>query len=189
MANELAIVDKKKLSPQERQDIDKQVEDLIERHKQNRYEINRLVFESTAALTAGDKYAQDMNTQGMLKRFRKRFTGGNARTQDVINADLVKAQYAAQQTLQKLADQNQLNVELIDLFNERLNASLTEVNVILSTRSSFDEAVIVMLPLSPFLISSVMDFAPASMEFSISSFTAEEGLSATSPAAIRLAVC
>ncbi len=39
----------------------------------------------------------------------------------------------------------------------------------------------------PFFISAVMFFAPASSEFSISSLTADDGRSTTSPAAMRLA--
>lgn len=124
----LAIVNTQSLSPQTIEEIDKQVVDLVERHKTNRYEINRLVFEGTAALTAGDKLAQDMNAQGKLKRFWKRFSGGNSQTQKEINADLIKAQCAAQQTLQRLADQQLLSFEVIAAVNNRLNASITEVN-------------------------------------------------------------
>ena len=79
----LSIVDKQSLSPQTIAELDKQVDALIERHRSNRYELKRLVFEGAAALTAG----------------------GNAQTQDAITADLLQAQYAAQQTLQRLADQ------------------------------------------------------------------------------------
>ena len=124
----LAIVDKQSLSPQTIAEIDKQVVDLVERHKTNRYEINRLVFEGTAALTAGNKLSQDMNSQGKLKRFWKRFSGCNSQTQKEINADLIKAQYAAQQTLQRLADQQLLGFELIAAVNNRLNASMLAVN-------------------------------------------------------------
>lgn len=128
MPNELQIVDMQSLSPQKISELDKQVGDLIERHKTNRCEINRLVFESTAAITVGDKLAQDMNSQGKLKRFWKRFTGDNSQTQKEINVDLVKAQYAAQQTLQRLAEQNLLSFELIAAVNNRLNVQMAEVN-------------------------------------------------------------
>lgn len=128
MPNELQIVDMQSLSPQKISELDKQVGDLIERHKTNRCEINRLVFESTAAITVGDKLAQDMNSQGKLKRFWKRFTGDNSQTQKEINVDLVKAQYAAQQTLQRLAEQNLLSFELIAAVNNRLNVQMGEVN-------------------------------------------------------------
>lgn len=128
MPNELAIVDTQNLSPQTITEINKQVGALIERHKDNRAEIIRIVFEGAAALTAGDKLAQDLSFQGKFKRFRKRFTGANGRTQDLISTNLIAAQYAAQQTLQKLAEQNLMTFELIAAVNNRLNSQMTEVN-------------------------------------------------------------
>ena len=128
LENKLSIVDTQSLSPQTIEEIDRQVDDLIECHKNNRYEINRLVFDSTVTLTAGDKLAQNMKSQGKLKRFWKRLNGDNDRTQDDINIDLVKAQYAAQQTLKILANQQLLGFELIAAVNNRLNASMLEVN-------------------------------------------------------------
>ena len=128
MSNKLSIVNVEVLSPQTIAEIDKQVGNFIERHRNNRQEISRLVFDGTAALTVSDKLAQNMNSQGTLKRFWKRFTGVNSQTQKEINVDLLKAQYAAQQTLQKLAEQNLLNTEMIVAINNRLNASMVEVN-------------------------------------------------------------
>ena len=49
-------------------------------------------------------------------------------------------------------------------------------------------SVILMYDIPPFLISIVILFAPASIEFSINSFTTEAGLSLTSPAAILFIV-
>lgn len=129
MTNELIIVNAQSLSPQTISEIDRQVDNFIERHKINRCELNRLVFDSTAALTAAEKAAQDMTLQGKLKRFWKRFTGSNARKQDDINANFIQAQYAAQQTLQKLAEQNLLSFELIAAVNNKLNVQMAEVNV------------------------------------------------------------
>ena len=141
MENELAIVDTQNLSPQEIRELDKEVTSLVERHKDNRYEINRLVFESMLALTAGDKLTKDKATQGFFKRLGKNITGNNNKTQNDINADLVKAQYAAQLTLQKLAEQNALSFELIAAVNNKLNASMlavnTEINNIYATLLTF----------------------------------------------------
>lgn len=128
MANELAIVSTESLSPQEVEELDQEVIGLVERHKGNRYEINRLVFESMTALTASDKQAKDKATQGFFKRLGKNITGKNNQTQNDINQDLVKAQYAAQLTLQKLAEQNSLSFELIAAVNNKLNASMLAVN-------------------------------------------------------------
>ena len=137
MTNELTIIDAQNLSAQEREELDKQVVNIIERHKNNRYEINRLVFEGTQALSAGEKFAQNVGKQGKLKRFWKRFSGGNARTQDDINTDLLKAQYAAQMTLQKLAEQNLMTFEVIAAVNNKLNASVLEVKSRINTLLKF----------------------------------------------------
>ena len=57
MRNELQCVDSGGLTEAEKTEINSQIDQIIERHKNNRYEINRLVFESTAALTAGNNLA------------------------------------------------------------------------------------------------------------------------------------
>lgn len=139
--NKLAVVDIKNLSPQEITEIDKQVDDLIERHKDNRYEINSLVFDGVAALTASKNLTQDINSQGTFKRFLKRITGENASTQDEINKNLIKSQYAIQQILQKIAEKNLMTFELIAAVNNKLNAHIINTNIkvndIYYTMSSF----------------------------------------------------
>ena len=128
MANELTNVDEKNLSAQEQSELDTQIDALIERHKNNRYELNRLALEGATALAAGDKLTQEKASQGFFKRFRKTISGANNRTQDEINKDLVKAQYAAQKTLQSLAEQNLMSFELIAVLNNKFNAAMIEVN-------------------------------------------------------------
>ena len=124
----LTIADTKNLSPRTVGEIDRQVDDFIARHKNNGAEINRLVFEGAAVLTASTDSSRKMSTQGTLKRFWSRLTGKNSRTQDTINADLAKAQYATQQILQKLADQQLLSFELIATVNDSLNYQMADVN-------------------------------------------------------------
>ena len=63
-------------------------------------------------------------------------------------------------------------------------AYLEKQSLASSSPMPFPSSVTLMYSLPPFLISTVMDEAPASTEFSTSSFTMERGLSTTSPAAI-----
>ena len=77
------------------------------------------------ALTAGDKSVKEKNALGFFKRH---FTGKSIAAQNDINKNLVIAQYAAQQTLQKLAEQNLMSFELIAAVNNKLNAAVLEVN-------------------------------------------------------------
>ena len=128
MPNELSIVNTQNLSAETIAKIDAQVDAFIAKHKENSVEINRIVFDGTAALVAGDNLAQNMGSHGKLKRFWRRFNGDNGRTQDTINANLIEAQYAAQKMIQKLAEQNLLTFELIAAVNNSLNAQIVEVN-------------------------------------------------------------
>ncbi|MBR4153482.1 MAG: tetratricopeptide repeat protein [Selenomonadaceae bacterium] len=125
---ELNIVNTQNLSTETIAKIDTQVDAFIAKHKENSVEINRIVFDGTAALVAGDNLAQNIGSQGKLKRFWRRFNGDNGRTQDTINANLIEAQYAAQKMIQKLAEQNLLTFELIAAVNNSLNAQIVEVN-------------------------------------------------------------
>lgn len=128
MPNELSIVNTQNLSTETIAKIDAQVDTFIAKHKENSVEINRIVFDGTAALVAGDNLAQNMGSHGKLKRFWRRFNGDNSRTQDTINANLIEAQYAAQKMIQKLAEQNLLTFELIAALNNSLNAQIEEVH-------------------------------------------------------------
>ena len=113
--SELNIVNTQNLSTETIAEIDAQVDAFIAKHKENSVEINRIVFDGTAALVAGDNLAQNMGSHGKLKRFWRRFNGDNGRT-------------AAQKMIQKLAEQNLLTVELIAAVNNSLNAQIENVN-------------------------------------------------------------
>lgn len=126
--SELNIVNTQNLSTETIAKIDAQVDAFIAKHKENSVEINRIVFDGTAALVAGDNLAQNMGSHGKLKRFWRRFNGDKGRTQDTINANLIEAQYAAQKMIQKLAEQNLLTFELIAAVNNSLNAQIENVN-------------------------------------------------------------
>lgn len=124
---ELMVVNTE-LAEQERQEIDLEIDQTIAKYKNNRYEVNRLVFESVAALTASENYSHELNSQSKIKRLWGGFTGKNRELQNKIDSSLVRSQYASQRTLQKLAEQNLMSFELITAVNNKLNASLIEVD-------------------------------------------------------------
>lgn len=115
------------LTKEDKSDIEKQIEKIIETHKGNSYEINRLVFDSVTALTTSEARANELADQGMFKRFLGGLTGKNQRIQSEIDNGLARAQYASQQTLQKLAEQNLMSFELITAVNNKLNSSILEI--------------------------------------------------------------
>jgi len=127
MKYELKCVDDSVLSVEEKTEINQEIDRIIERHKNNRYQINRLTFESTAALTASENLIEKKASQGFLRRFWNNLTGKNNRIQAEIDRNIARAQYASQQTLQKLAEQNLMSFELITAVNNKLNASMIAV--------------------------------------------------------------
>lgn len=127
MGTALNLINTKEITDLEKKEIDIQIDQIISRHKNNRYEINKLVFESVTALTVSENYSNELASQGVVKRFWGGITGKNRKIQREIDNSLASAQYASQQTLQKLAEQNLMSFELITAVNNKLNASIVEV--------------------------------------------------------------
>jgi TPR repeat protein len=117
------------LTEKEEIDLNTQIEHTIDKHRNNRQEINRLVFECIEAMTEGDSAQTELSNKGFLARLVGGLTGSNAMLQNKINSNRSVAQYASQQILSKLAEQNLMSFELITAVNNKLNASIFEFNV------------------------------------------------------------
>lgn len=124
MPNELTIVDADVLTVDEKSELNSNIDSIIAAHKNNRQEINRLVFESVAAMTAADDAQSQLSSKGFFSRLWGGITGSNQALQNKINSNRAAAQYASQQTLQKLAEQNLMTFDLITAVNNKLNASI-----------------------------------------------------------------
>ena len=127
MSTELTVIPSSTLTEQEQADLNASIDSIIAAHKNNRQEINRLVFESVSAMTDSEGYEQELSSRKGLRRFWGAITGSNKRLQDKINSSRAAAQFAAQTTLQRLSEQNLLTFDLITAVNNKLNASMTEV--------------------------------------------------------------
>ncbi|MCC8050767.1 MAG: DUF6273 domain-containing protein [Clostridiales bacterium] len=112
----------------DRTEINAEIDHIIAQHKENRYDINKLVFESVSLLTASENLTDELSNQGIIRRFAGGITGKNKKLQAAINDNLVKAQYASQYTLQKLAEQNLLSFELVTAVNNHLNSALIKID-------------------------------------------------------------
>lgn len=77
MSNELTVVSPEVLTGSEQEQISRNIDSLIDRYKTNRQEINRLVFESVSAMTAGDEYEHELASKKGLRRFIGGITGSN----------------------------------------------------------------------------------------------------------------
>lgn len=141
MGNELCVISTTALSQAEQSELSTNIDALISAYTNNRQEINRLVFESVAAMTAGEDYEQELANKKGLRRFLGNITGSNQKLQVKINSSRAAAQYAAQMTLQRLAEQNLMSFDLITAVNNKLNASLvnveTEINNIYAALIKF----------------------------------------------------
>lgn len=127
MSTELNVIPSSALTEQEQADLNASIDSIIAAHKNNRQEINRLVFESVSAMTDSEGYEQQLSSRRGLRRLWGAITGSNKRLQDKINSSRAAAQFAAQTTLQRLSEQNLLTFDLITAVNNKLNASMTEV--------------------------------------------------------------
>ena len=127
MSTELNVIPSSALTEQEQADLNASIDSIIAAHKNNRQEINRLVFESVSAMTDSEGYEQQLSSRKGLRRLWGAITGSNKRLQDKIDSSRAAAQFAAQTTLQRLSEQNLLTFDLITAVNNKLNASMTEV--------------------------------------------------------------
>ena len=127
MSTELNVIPSSALTEQEQADLNASIDSIIAAHKNNRQEINRLVFESVSAMTDSEGYEQQLSSRKGFRRLWGAITGSNKRLQDKINSSRAAAQFAAQTTLQRLSEQNLLTFDLITAVNNKLNASMTAV--------------------------------------------------------------
>lgn len=109
------------LTDQEMRDIDHAIESLITQHKNNAGVISKLTLESITALTASEGRQKELARQGFWKRSWNNLTGKNQKLQSQIDADFSKVQYASQQMIQKLHEQNLFTFDLVTAVNNKLN--------------------------------------------------------------------
>ena len=126
--NELNVINNDVVTVEDKNFFNDQIDLIINQHKNNRQTINRLVFDSMALLTDADSASDTLARKGFFKRLIGSFTGSNRKLEAIINHNRSKAQYLAQQTLQKLAEQNSLSFDLIASVNNKLNLHVEELS-------------------------------------------------------------
>lgn len=126
--NELNVINNDVVTVEDKNFFNDQIDLIINQHKNNRQTINRLVFDSMALLTDADSASDTLARKGFFKRLIGSFTGSNRKLEVIINQNRSKAQYLAQQTLQKLAEQNLLSFDLIASVNNKLNFHVEQLN-------------------------------------------------------------
>ncbi|EPC8419154.1 hypothetical protein ACR3AO_001724 [Bacillus wiedmannii] len=130
---QLAIKNTEELSHQDKQELDIYIEATLATHKENSTKINKLVIDSVTALTASESRSAELANQGFFKRFWGGITGKNTKIRSRIDMDLSRSQYASQQMIQKLAEQNLITFETVTLLNNKLNSMMIEVDEEINT--------------------------------------------------------
>lgn len=126
--NELNIINSEVVTVEDKDFFNNQIDLIINQHKNNRQTINRLVFDSMALLTDADTASDTLAGKGFFRRLIGSFTGSNRKLETIISQNRSKAQYLAQQTLQKLAEQNLLSFDLIVSINNKLNLHMEAIS-------------------------------------------------------------
>ncbi len=123
----LNIEDGLTIAPDEKAVIDKIVDAVIERYKYNSKAIVQLALENVVTLTASESRIKELTAQGFLARAVNKVIGKNQRLRDLITADLVGAQYTAVRMLQRITEQNMLNLKLTATITSRLTDSYSQI--------------------------------------------------------------
>lgn len=117
------------LTSREKQEIDVLIERAIKEHKGNSAQINKLTMDSVTALTVSEARANELSNQGFFKRVLGNITGKNQELRADIDRNITKAQYASQQMIQKLAEQNLLTFDIVTAVNNKLNTLVIELDL------------------------------------------------------------
>ncbi|HHP1052956.1 hypothetical protein [Bacillus cereus group sp. BfR-BA-01354] len=116
------------INDEEKQILDEKIDQTLSLHIENSALMNRLVMDSVTALTTSKARSEVLANQGFFKRFLGGITGTNNKIRSQIDNDLVKAQYASQQLIQKLSELNFLTFDTIAMVNNKLNAFVLETD-------------------------------------------------------------
>lgn len=136
MNNELNIISSNTLVEVNGAEIDQIIGEIIEKSKGNLQEIEALTLESVSLLTSAEARAKGLKSQKTLSRLWNNFTGKNDRIRNAIAESTAAAQYAAQQTINRVLVECSNNQRLALAINDRLNTAvlaLQEEQVSIST--------------------------------------------------------
>ena len=128
MTLDLEIKGTQEITQSDRKDIDEFIEYAIDLHKGNSSQINKLVIDSVTALTISEARSSELADQKFFKRRWNGITGKNQKIRADIDINFAKSQYASQQMIQKLAEQNLLAFDTITAVNNKLNTLMLDVD-------------------------------------------------------------
>ncbi|WP_413305767.1 ribosomal protein L7/L12 [Bacillus sp. 1P10SD] len=128
MGELLTVKTNTELKESDKAEIDRLIEQTIAWHSKNGAMIIKLTMDSVTALTASESRAKELAQQSFFKRAWNNLTGKNQKIRAQIDVDVSRVQYASQQMIQKLAEQNLLTFDLITAVNNKLNTLVLEID-------------------------------------------------------------
>lgn len=131
MPDKLKVIDSRHVPKEIQQEVERNIEKYVITIKDNRQVLNRLTFDCITALTEAEDTKRILSNKKGISRIIGSITGSNKKMQDTINKDTNIAQWASQQILQKLVEQNLMTFDLIAAVNNKLNTQISTVSKIL----------------------------------------------------------
>ena len=120
--NKLVLTQSDLVPLNEKQMLDQMINQTVEKYKENSAQIARFTVDSVTSLAIVESQTNELESQKFLQRTYRNLTGKNNKLKDSISYSQRNAQYAAQQTLAKLAEQNLLTFDILTAVNSKLNA-------------------------------------------------------------------
>ena len=128
MTLDLQLKNSEQLTEIEKAEIESVIDKTIVAHKSNRSEMIKFTMESIPCLTVSEARANELSNQGLGTRLWNGLTGKNQKIRAEIDRNYAKSQWASQQMIQKLAEQNLLTFDMVTAVNNKLNTIVVEID-------------------------------------------------------------
>jgi len=146
MAERLSVIQSSELNGVKADDIERLIDKVIGRTKNNTEEICELTLECTAMLTSAHNKAEALKDQGLFKRLICDVTGKNRKLQNDIIQNNTNALYTAQKIINKVMQMCENNTMLLKAVNNRVNElhlEMSDMRINLSEREKAIREVVV----------------------------------------------
>lgn len=122
--DELSLIHPEQVKTADPKQIDAVIAQMVEESRENYLEIEGLTLECSAALSSARTRSDAMASRGFFRRGWDKLTGKDDRLRSAIDRDHTTAQYAMQQTINRVLKLCNQNTELALHINGKLNEEL-----------------------------------------------------------------
>lgn len=121
MAEKLSIISPNLLTNVSESEVNKLINQMVEKSKNNLEEICELTLECTTLLSSTESRSTALSNQGVFKRLIGSITGKNQKLQNAILKDNTNALYAAQGVINRVMLECTNNRKLLLAVNDRIS--------------------------------------------------------------------